>query len=302
MIDSVELTPDYGLQLEELIDQCEFGYVDKDILQETFSFLTVPKKEKIKIYIWRFRSPVLSDTVIKYFDRAGMATASIRDLLTFGYTFPKYQEKAPVVALYPAQNVRGGEYMIPMIEKDTESLNKIKAGANDGGKRGLLLVEWAGFWRLGTAFLAVRKNLRVIQQGEIKFDQPDLTPFLVDCQVEKDLKKLDLTVPADKKGKTFKYFLINSSSQIKYPDLLRKVKKINNKFRPGNLFDLIAAKDTVLRTDIAVIATGTMAGQTDNRFPMVTGPDCRLEVIGVSNDFRFGPEISFLFALPGAKK
>ena len=191
--------------------------------------------------------------------------------------------------------------MVPVIEEERSPQSKKSNDIERKGKE-LLLADWEGDWRPGTGFLGVKKEITLDTLGELIYDDLDVTALSSICVLDKGFKKIKIAVPADKKGKTSRIFLLKASFEMPLSSLSMYVKGINKNLKPASLIELLAMKNTLEDRECAVIAQTLAHGQPPGTAVQMVLPNCNIQLMGVFPLKKIGTEFYHLYLIPGNKK
>jgi hypothetical protein len=141
---SYSVTVDYSRSLEQLIENGNYYFSNKYINDRNFES-TETGKTQVDIYLVKFDHHIGSKTAIKEMKAMGLRPATLKELLSLGIEYPKFQLRYPITALGSTwYHSSDGTLCVPNL---TSSVFR----------RELYLTIWAGGWSSYWRFAAVRE-------------------------------------------------------------------------------------------------------------------------------------------------
>ncbi len=137
------ITVNYDLSLQEMIATGKYDLVNCNITQNHFP-LTGNGKIELLLDLVHFGKTMSIDNVLQEFDRRGLRSAILPELIAFGAKFPEKQREFPIVALGSVWTGSNGYRLVPYLYGH--------------GSEGGLYLHWYDYdWRDSYRFLAFRK-------------------------------------------------------------------------------------------------------------------------------------------------
>lgn len=156
VIQEFVLTVNYNQTVRQAIVAGGYNWTDINIKDKNFPFIAKDLGEQGggMVKLFRFDDDISSEDVILAMTKANCRPANLMELLSFGATYPKLQEKFPIIALSPVQRRRTLGFFAKIMKKIEGKYFPWLVGGCDG--RGLDLIK-DRLWHNRCHFLAVPK-------------------------------------------------------------------------------------------------------------------------------------------------
>ena len=128
-IDTLMVTVEYDMALEQMIEAGEYDFVNDDITVEHFP-LNKRENDAVELYILHFDYGVTTEQVLRLLDIYGLRPAELSELLSLGIYYPDIQRDHPLVALGSEWQSTDGHVNIPIL-REFDGQRKLSLYWND---------------------------------------------------------------------------------------------------------------------------------------------------------------------------
>jgi hypothetical protein len=137
------ISVDYDRTVLEMVSVGRYDYANPNVSDDNFPAQRGERQELI-VYLFHTERVMSSDEIAGSLDKEGLRPATLRELLSFGSTYPDAQRTMDIVALAPRWRDKDGYYKVPCLYTDS-------------GNRLLGLLRADLKWDAGTQVASVSK-------------------------------------------------------------------------------------------------------------------------------------------------
>lgn len=117
-LSTYHLTIDYGKNLQKMIAEGQYDWVNDNITQENFPIRGKGKQE-VEAVIVHFGKTMSSEAVLEEFNKMNLDPPDLETLLALGAAYPKLQREFPIVSLNPVWADPDGDRDVACLSRDS---------------------------------------------------------------------------------------------------------------------------------------------------------------------------------------